>query len=321
MPELDDPAQTAAAAGSRGTDGELIAQPASGYRKRKKSSKNVHHKKEKKTKSSGSSKKGNGSKAYDGIPIVKVGQPNSEPSIIPKTNLAGRPDALFKFNKGKGIRRYEMKVIGPYHQSNINAETYINFEVRASKNEWIRLNRDSISLRIYGTYNQPVDGRRGVNHPDGQRPQDIPDRWSLRARSGQPTMYLDPSVMGAAFVSSVSVNINNYHVPTNAAIGNLFQQYVRCARVFNNRPGEAFKTSRDIDFTQTRDRTSATMIKATKAFDYHSFDAINGSRVPVYLDGVFPFDFKNKTLKSVDSLNEPNIYFPPDCTINIRVNL
>jgi len=322
MPELDDPAQTAAIAGARGVDGELVAQSSGGHhRKRRKDGKS--DRKRKKEKSGGGGGSGGKKKSiYDTIPLITAGKPNAEPAVIPKTNLAGRPDALFKFNKGAGIRKYEVKFVGPYHQTDLNKETYITFEVRASKNEWIRLNRDSISFLVYGLYDNPTPAIERIPvGQEGHRPEHVPNRWALRARSGQPTMWLDPSIMGTAFVSSVSVSINNYHVPTNSCVGNLLQQYVRCNRVFNGRPGEAFKTSRDIDFTQGRDGASATMIKATKAFDYHSFDATNGSRIYAYLDGIFPFDFKNKTLESVDRMNEPNIYFPPDCCINIRVNL
>ncbi len=59
-------------------------------------------------------------------------------------------------------------------------------------------------------------------------------------------MYLDPSIMGASFSYKTEVYINNQMVPTNSAVGGLFQQYVRCARIYNSRAKHYFATNSDI---------------------------------------------------------------------------
>ena len=42
--------------------------------------------------------------------------------------------------------------------------------------------------------------------------------------------------------------------------------------------------------------------------------------MPVYLEGIFPFDLKNRTLESIDHREEPNLYFPPDTCITIKLH-
>jgi len=84
------------------------------------------------------------------------------------------------------------------------------------------------------------------------------------------------------------VYINNQMVPTNSAVGGLFQQYVRCARIYNSRAKHYFATNSDI--TNVNIGNNPTMRKATMAFDYSSPTATRGTRIPIYQDGVFPFD-------------------------------
>jgi len=232
---------------------------------------------------------------------------------LPGFNLAGRPDYLK--NKDGGIKKNQVKTSGPYHTGNINTESFWHFVIRSSKNEWIRFNPDSISVLVYGSYNNPT---RDATNRD---PKVSAEKHALMAGIGAPFMYLDPSVMGTGFVHRCDVSINNVPVPTNSFVGQTLLQYVRCSRVFNHQAKNFIALSSDVASSATRSNLSSTMKKAVSAFDY--FDALSdkGARIPIYLDGIFPFSRKNSTSESVDKKREPNLYFPPDTTVEIKLHV
>lgn len=243
---------------------------------------------------------------------------NKKPKItenLPGFNLAGRPENLKK--KEGGLKRNEIKAVGPYHTSNVNTETYWHFLVRSSKNEWIRFKSDCLSLLLYGVYDNP---NRDAANADPAR---AAAQHALRAGTAAPAMLLDPSVLGTGFVDRVEVSINNVPVPTNTAVGKLLLHYVRMARIFNSRPGPLLAKNTDFAWPAVANRTklSSAMKEATAPFDYHTYNSVTGTRVPIFLDGIFPFDFKNKTLESVDRQREPNLFFPPDTEFDIKVHV
>lgn len=146
---------------------------------------------------------------------VKLGELVTEPakkysSLPPGFNLAGRPEQLKHRN---GIKRAEIKVEEPYQTGNINTTSYWQFVIKSNKEEWIRFNPDSMSVIVYGTYDNP-DFLEGS--ADGHRKH---KSNALRASQGKPFMYLDPSVLGTSFCYKAEVSINNQPVPTNSAIG------------------------------------------------------------------------------------------------------
>jgi hypothetical protein len=230
-------------------------------------------------------------------------------SLPPGFNLAGRPEQLKHRN---GIKRAETKIEEPYQTGNINSTSYWQFVIKSSKDEWIRFNPDSISATVYGTYDNP-DFQEGSAEPL-RRNKEI----ALRAGKGKPFMYLDPSILGASFSYKTEVYINNQMVPTNSAVGSLFHQYVRCARIYHNRAKHFFATNTDI--VSEGIENNATMKKATSAFDYSDTLATRGTRIPIYQDGVFPFDRKNKTIESIDQVREQSLFFPPDTEIIVKQN-
>ena len=63
------------------------------------------------------------------------------------------------------------------------------------------------------------------------------------------------------------------------------------------------------------------MKKAVSAFDYFDPLTNKGTRIPIYLDGQFPFDRRNATLESIDKQKEQNLFFPPDTTVEIKLHL
>jgi hypothetical protein len=258
-------------------------------------------------------------KKIDGT-LIQMGQKDAEDTVhLPGFNLAGRPEALK--TKDGGIKKSEVKTVGPYHTGNVNTESYWHFVVRSNKNEWIRFNPDSISVVVYGTMDNPKY-LEGSNDPLKKT-----KTVALQAGIGAPRMFLDPSVMGTSFVYRVDASINNVPVPTNSAIGGLLLHYVRCARVFNHQARDCFVTNKDVTLIAadeedaTRNSLSAAMKKAVSAFDYFDPLTNKGARVPVYLDGQFPFDRRNATLESIDRQKEQNLFFPPDTTVEIKLHL
>ena len=230
-------------------------------------------------------------------------------SLPPGFNLAGRPEQLKHRN---GIKRAEIKVEEPYQTGNINSTSYWQFVIKSSKEEWIRFNPDSISVVVYGTYDNPDFAEGGAGNI-GKR------KLALNAVKGKPFMYLDPSVLGSSFAYKAEVYINNQPVPTNSAVGSLFQHYVRCARIYHSRAKNYFAVNTDISAENIE--KSVTMKMATKAFDYSEPLATKGSRIPVFLDGVFPFDRKNRTIESVDQTKEQSLFFPPDTEIIVKLHV
>jgi len=252
---------------------------------------------------------------------VSVGAADGEDTVhLPGFNLAGRPEALK--SKDGGVKRNEVKCVGPYHTSNVNTESYWHFVVRSNKNEWIRFNPDSLSVLVYGTHDNPNYAEAS---PD---PRLKARKIALQAGTGNPLMYLDPSVMGTGFIHRVDVTINNVQVPTNSAINGLLLHYVRCSRVYNHQARDYFATNKDISIQPnagaaalTRSGMSSAMKKAVSAFDYFDPLTNKGTRIPVYLDGQFPFDRRNKTLESIDRQREQNLFFPPDTTVEIKLHV
>ena len=232
---------------------------------------------------------------------------------LPGFNLAGRPD--FLKNRDVGLKKSQIKTSGPYHTPDINTESYWHFVIRSNKNEWIRFSPDSISLLVYGSYNNPARDTTSIE------PEKKAAKHALQAGVGLPFMYLDPSVMGTSFIHRVDVTINNVPVPTNSYVGNLLLQYVRAARIFNHQAKNFLALSTDVASTSTRSSLSSTMKKAVSAFDYYDPLSSQGARIPVYLDGIFPFSRKNATSESIDKTREQNLYFPPDTCVEIRVHV
>jgi hypothetical protein len=231
-------------------------------------------------------------------------------SLPPGFNLAGRPEQLKHRN---GIKRAETKVESPYQSGNINTTSYWQFVIKSSKEEWIRFNPDSISVTVYGTYDNP-------NYEQGSNvPARMNAKIALNARQAKPFMYLDPSILGSSFAYKADVYINNQMVPTNSAIGSLFQHYIRCARVYHSKAKHYFATNTDI--SNLNIESSPTMKLATAAFDYNSITATRGTRIPIYLDGVFPFDRKNRTIESIDQVREQSLFFPPDTEIIVKLHI
>ena len=171
--------------------------------------------------------------------------------------------------------------------------SYWHFVIRSSKNEWIRFKPDSISILLFGTYDNPDYAEGHAN------PRIAAQRHALRSGEAVPSMYLDPSVLGTGFVDRVDVSINNVPVPTNTAMGKLLLHYVRMARIFNTKPGPMLTKNTSINRpVGGRNALRAPMATATQPFDYYTWNSTTGQRVPIFLE-------------SIDRASEPNLFFPP----------
>ena len=240
----------------------------------------------------------------------------SDAPLTEKNNLAGAVDA---FRRGLlGVRSITTKTCKPYGQVNLATEPFVTFCLQARKNEFIRLKPDSVSLVVYATYLNP--DRKAAGHPLADD-ETMALRWALRAGSSQPAMLVDPAVQATGFFHRVEVTIDNVPVATNSEVNNLLQHYVRCARIYTDKPpGEYLKNVSEIAWNGAKKADTPVMLAATDMFDYTSYQATVGKRVPVYLDGIFPFDLKNRTLESIDHSKEPCLYLPPDTTVMVKLH-
>lgn len=235
-----------------------------------------------------------------------------ESPLSEKSNLAGRID--YHLRSPLGVKRRDVKLAKPYHQVNLTTEPFITFVIQANKNEFIRFKHDSLSVVYYGTMTNRIYDAEAAAGTDAAA-----KRVALRASQNEPSMYMDPSVLGAGFFHRVEVLVDNVPCLSNADLNSLHLQYVRMARIFTNKPpGPYFKT--DLDFETGADKQSEAMKAGMAPFDAEEYNSTQGYRMPVFLDGYFPFNLKNRSLESYDKRKEPNLYFPPDTTITVKLH-
>jgi hypothetical protein len=232
----------------------------------------------------------------------------TKPSI-PGFDLRGRANTLNEHLQ----RKTETIAVRPINFSHANITNFWTFQFRARKNQWIRLKPDSLTVQVWGRMNNPDRNEQSLVH---ERSAEF---WSLRAKTGQPQLFVDPTIQGTGFVKGVDVFINNVQVPTNGTLNNHLIHYTRVSRIFENtlRDKTFFGLHSDLTFQ----KTTREMTEATKMFHYHTWNSTRGVRVPVYLDGIFPFDFRNKTLQTLDDSHFETLYFPPETSFEIRVHL
>lgn len=230
--------------------------------------------------------------------------------VPPGFDLRGRPNTLGEHLQ----RKTETIPIRPTNISSANSANFWIFQFRATKNQWIRLKPDSLTVQVWGKN----------NNPDVQAIGTAKQRaafWALRAKDGAPELFVDPTIQATGFVKSVDVFINNVQVPTNGALNNHLLHYSRVSRIFENtiKNKTYFGLQQDIDY---REKDNKIMKSATKMFHYYTWNSTRGVRTPIYLDGIFPFDFRNKTIQTLnDEANFDTLYFPPETSFEIRIHL
>ena len=263
----------------------------------------------KKPRKSKSSKKTVTTRPNNNLPIkpLKEGVPANNPSRGPE-----------KVQKSDfGFRNLEVKHMGPHHTSNINDQSFLHFVLHSNKKEWVRVNVESFSLTLYGTYT-PEDAHIIA----GGTPEERSTTRALRARNARPQIYLDPSVMGIGFFNRCDVTLNGVPVPTNGWISGYFNQLARVCHICNADSSKVYiALANDIDFTKTGDAMSQLMKNATEAFEYDAFNSQEGVRIPIPLNGIFPFDCFNKSIESMDKTKEEGYWMPPDTVLDVKLHL
>lgn len=233
------------------------------------------------------------------------------------SNLAGKPEALI-YSEYK-VRKHLTKTSQPYqNSSNLTTESFLHFTITSNKNEWIRFKPDGLTLVMYGV------GRNAAYNPAAGGDERTRSEWhALLAKAGTPRMWIDPSVGMSGFVKHVECTIDNVPVPTNSTIANLFLQYIRFSRIFCKKPTPFIARTKQLTFANDRlnDKMKSPTADATDPFDYKTWDGKIGVRAPVFLDGIFPFSLKNKTLEAIENKLAEHLWFPPNVTVDIRVHL
>ena len=199
----------------------------------------------------------------------------------------------------------------------VNTSTEWTFVIHSAKGEFFRFFSNSMTASIYSSTANPA-----VN-PAGDA-KAMAARWSTTALATNPTMFLDPSVLGTSFVKSVRVSINGVPVQSNNYVDPHLLHYVRCSRIFNSKPDPFLARADQLVIPGAAgDRTgkSVTQKAMLKPFDHVTWDDTRANRVPIFLDGIWPFDHRNRTVESIDRQPEPPLYLPPDSRLEITVEL
>lgn len=205
-----------------------------------------------------------------------------------------------------------MESITPIHLSNINTDPVWTFVLKTRAEEFVRFYPESLSMVLFGTYANPEHEARHAE------PIRAAENHALMARSDLPPMFLLPTVMGTGFIQRVEVLMNGVRVGTNEAVGTHLQHYVHAAKIFNKKPTTPYlATNRDLQSTGRNDKTEA-MTEASKPFDYNTWNAETGTRISAYLDGVYPFDTRNKTRATIISEDAEAMYLPPETEFTFK---
>ena len=230
-------------------------------------------------------------------------------------NLAGRPGLLKDVEDGQGIKSLTKKVVRPMSNSTLNTDPEWTFVINSNKNEFIRFFANSMTCSLYSTK---------VNATQDQASADLKIRaakHATRALSGDPVMFLDPSLMGTSFVKSVRVAVNGVPVQSNNLMDPHLLQYVRCARIFNKNPEPYLANQAKVLVGADRTTNSLAMKTGLQPFDHVLWNKDTPVRIPIFLDGIWPFDHRCRTIESIDQEPEPPLYLPPDSRIEVTVEL
>lgn len=215
------------------------------------------------------------------------------------------------------IKSQTMESITPIHLSDINTSHVWTFTMKSRADEFVRFNVESLSMVIFGTY----PNRDAAGADPGAPPERRAANWALRARSNLPRIFMLPTIAGTGFIQRVEVMVNGVKVGTNDSLGSHLSEYAHLSNIFYTNPKVPYiAVSSDTASTGAADKTKA-MTEASKIFDYNTWDAEIGNRIPAYLFGIFPFDTKNKTRIAATKEEPEAMYFPPETEFTIKVFL
>lgn len=229
-------------------------------------------------------------------------------------NLCGRP-AIY-INSDVAVKKKSVKVASPYHTGNLNTESFLHFVIHSNSVEWIRFNKHSLSLVLFMLYPNP-------NRVAGGNAEQQAENHATRALTGTPQIFIDPDVMGNGFFTRGEIVINNLPVATNSANYDHWLHYCRSNRVFNakNKDPHFIGDSQFVfaaNAAGVADLNEA-MKKGLRGLDYGTWNSRTGVRIPVYLDGIFPFDLKCEIIQALENRKPEKLYMPPNTHIEIKL--
>ena len=233
-------------------------------------------------------------------------------------NLAGAPE--LQLRGWSGAKEVQQKVINPWVNSNVNAESNIHFLLQTGAYEWIHVNRKAISVLMY-------TARVNANHDpaanDGQGRADMERRATHHSvQRGEPHLMMDPDVGARAFFNRIEVIINDQVVPTNNCLGPLFTVYPRFQAVFAKEDPDHrkphFKKLSDWDFG-VAGLAAPVMQEATRPFNFTAWDDKQGQRVYVPLDGQFPFDIKTSINQAIENTLPQVLFIGPSTKLEVKL--
>lgn len=238
-------------------------------------------------------------------------------TVTEPSNLAGRPVTLEL--TAKGVRSTEVKTIRPLNVSSLDTTQVVHFHLVTNKFEFIELTRDAISMTLFGTC---ANERKPEVETSETTPEEKAEIWALRAINDKPLLAFDPSVLATSFVQRVEVLINNQPVATNSTLDRFLLHYTRMSNIFTAKPPNSFlMNTNDCKLEKNAPIRPKIFQAGQKPFDYGSFDATQGKTVPIYLNGIFPFDMRNSSLQTIDQHAEPRHCLPPETTIDVKLHL
>jgi len=249
---------------------------------------------------------------------------HSDAPKAPPENLAGVPD--LQLRGWRGAKEVKQLEVTPWIASNLNSESNIHFCLHTGAYEWVHVNREAISLVVYTTAknaNYNANAVIAAGQPNAGQP-DLVNRteWHATTR-GSPALFLDPDVSGRGFFTRIEVIVNDQLVPTNNCLGTLFTQYSRVMAMFaDENPKKRkrhFKELAEWNFPAQAGALNKIMMEATKPFSMKDYKDDKGQRIPVPLDGIFPFDLKASIHQSIEKVLPQVLFIAPSTKLEVKL--
>src|SRR5512132_15217 len=136
------------------------------------------------------------------------------------------------------IKSSVIRTAVPVGTTDVNTSNFWQFNVKTSKHEFVKFHENSLSFTLFGTYDNPTPSATAAKDTEGGAA-----RHALRAHSSKPSIQMDPTMKGAAFISSVDVAVNNVNCPTNALLSPHFPHYARMSGIFRKKPELFYATA------------------------------------------------------------------------------
>ena len=245
--------------------------------------------------------------------------PSAKNVLPPKTyapppaskNLAGAPDLISRTEMGHKMRI--SKIINPCSPPNEMA--HIHFMLQTGATEWVHFPKDSISLVLIAmTRNPNYD-------PNALAGQANAIEYNNATR-GAPTLMIDPDIGGRGLFTRAEVIINDKMVPTNDSLNQLFCHYARYQAIFESEEGRKKKRPHFknlSEFAYANIANSKIMTSATDMFANRDENDREGQRIPVPMDGIFPFDLKSAIHSSIEGVSAQELFFPPSTKFEVKL--